>query len=68
MEEPNFIDFNLKELLVKAPYGSSILKYYAENNSLNFSLRTKLVSIIARHLYIYMLKQYVFITHTIAFI
>ncbi|XP_029158411.1 uncharacterized protein LOC114930728 [Nylanderia fulva] len=57
MEESNFIDFNLQDLLVKAPYGGSILKYYAENNSLNFSLRTKLVNIIARHLYIYMLKH-----------
>lgn len=62
VETFNFLDFDLKHLLTTSPYGSSILKYYAKNNSLNFSLRTKLVNIIGRHLYIYILKQCVFMT------
>lgn len=50
VEDSNFVDFDLKDLLIKAPYGNSILKYYAKNDLLNFSLRTTLVNIIARHL------------------
>jgi len=57
MESSDFLDFDLKNLLTVSPYGNSILKYYAKNNSLSYSLRTKLVNIIGRHLYTYILKQ-----------
>lgn len=51
-------DFNLTELLEQAPMGRAIILYYNNKNSLNNTLRNKLVDIIMRHLFSYYCKQY----------
>ncbi|XP_071629473.1 uncharacterized protein [Temnothorax longispinosus] len=57
VECSHFLNFDLKNLLISSPYGNSILKYYQKNNLLTFSLRAKLVNIIVRHLYTYIIKH-----------
>jgi len=52
----DILNFDLKTLLTTSPHGNTILKYYNENNTLNPSLRTKLVDIIARHIYNYICR------------
>lgn len=55
--QPNFPDFDLKTLLSVSPNGDNILKYYKDNDCLNSTLRNKLVDIIGRHLYKYIMIQ-----------
>lgn len=58
---PNtFPDFEFNTLLQTTPMGNSILKYYATNECLDNAGRTRLVDIIVKHLYNYIIKKYVF--------
>lgn len=49
-------EFDLHTLLTTAPYGSLVLNYYKEHTILNEYMRNKLVDIIGRHLYDYIMK------------
>lgn len=49
-------DFDLKTLLHIMPYGSQILNFYKEKGTLTEFLRNKLVDIIIRNIYPYVMK------------
>lgn len=52
-----FDDFDLKTLLTTSALGKSILSYYAANEKLDNTRRNRLVSIIIKHLYNYIVKK-----------
>lgn len=52
-----FPDFELHTLLQTSPMGHSILKYYQTNNCLDTTRRGRLVDIIVKHLYNYIIKK-----------
>ncbi|KAB0805329.1 hypothetical protein PPYR_02299, partial [Photinus pyralis] len=53
----SFPDFDLRTLLQTTPMGSSILKYYQQHNILDHTRRTRLVDIIIKHMYSYIIKN-----------
>ncbi|CAH0547165.1 unnamed protein product [Brassicogethes aeneus] len=55
--QPKFDDFDLKTLLATTALGKSILSYYAANQNLDNTRRNRLVSIIVKHLYNYIVKK-----------
>ncbi|CAH0555132.1 unnamed protein product [Brassicogethes aeneus] len=54
---PNMPDFDLTEVLNKAPMGPAILLYYKKHNILNNTLRGHLVDIIMRHIFDFHVKH-----------
>lgn len=54
---PIYPDFDLKEVLSKAPEGKSILSYHDKNNILDEKHSNRLVDIICRHIYDHIIKQ-----------
>lgn len=53
----SYEDFDLKTLLLTSPLGKSILTYYKTYNKLDNTRRNRLVSIIVKHLYNYIVKN-----------
>lgn len=54
---PKFEEFDLKTLLLTSPLGKSILNYYGTYKKLDNTRRNRLVSIIIKHLYNYIVKK-----------
>lgn len=52
-----FEDFDLKTLLQTSPLGKGILQFYNTYNKLDNTRRNRLVSIIIKHLYTYIVKK-----------
>lgn len=57
MFKSQFNEFDLNTLLQTSPLGASILKYYEINGTLDNTRKNRLVDIIIKHLYTYIIKQ-----------
>lgn len=53
----DFPNFDLQTLLTISPYGDLILNYYKSHSILTDYLRNKLMDIIVKHVYVYIMKQ-----------
>lgn len=53
----DFPDFDLKTLLAVSPYGDLITKHYTEHGILSEYMRNKLMGIIMKPIYNYIMKQ-----------
>lgn len=53
----DFPNFDLQTLLTISPYGDLILTYYKTHNILTDYLRNKLMDILVKHIYVYIMKQ-----------
>lgn len=54
---PPLPEFDLRTLLHTSPLGNSILNFYETNNCLDQKRRSRLVDIIIKHLFTYIVKQ-----------
>lgn len=54
---PVFPDFDLKTLLQTSPLGNSVLNFYQANQGLDHTRRSRLVDIIMKHIFNFIIKQ-----------
>lgn len=53
----SFPEFDLKTLLQTSPMGNSVLCYYEKNKVLNNIKRKRLVDIVIKHIYTYVINK-----------